>query len=108
MDLHLLAHPKVGEVADVTVEIVHIIDARFMDISGAHASNNYSSVHDVYYKPTRDRLEQMTIHEAVKENKKEKPKRNCREDVQLLANFKMHRPAFWNLWKISRSCGTGI
>lgn len=93
-DVHLPKHEKVGEVADVSVEVDHVNDERFSYRFGTHTNNSDDSVYDIPYKPAFDRLEQIANLEVVNEKKEESLDKDCRGDVQLPDKFKFRRTAF--------------
>lgn len=93
-DVYLPGQQKLREVASTPEEIVYIEYKRFSQPFGAKGTESESSVNAVYYRPTPDRLEQTDKHKAVKEREGAILKKVCREDVQLPAKSKDHRPAF--------------
>lgn len=79
--VHLRKLQKVGEVANAPEEVVHNKDERISYLFGTKANKNDSSVNAVHYKPTPNRLVQMTKHEAVKERDQESLEKDWFEDV---------------------------
>lgn len=58
VNVHLLRHPKVDEVANVPVKVIHIKNKRFSSSCVAHGNKSDSSVSVVHYNRTPDRLKQ--------------------------------------------------
>lgn len=93
-NVHLPKHRKIGKVASVPEAIVNIKGERFLYPLGAKATKCDSVMNPVLQHPTTNRLEMMAELEAVKEKYKAILKKDCREDVQLPAQFKDQRLAF--------------
>lgn len=94
VDVQHLKGQKVGEVADMAVEVVCINHKQLSYPSCTQATRIDSIIYDVHLKPAPHCLDQMAKNEAVEEKDKEKPKKELREGVQLPRKFKNDRPAF--------------
>lgn len=65
-------------------------------------------VYTVQYKPTPNRLAQLTEQKADKEEQKAFVKKNKGEDAQLPSKFMDHLPAFWICSRHLSACGMDI
>lgn len=74
-------HQKFDDVADASVEIVHVKDDRFLYPSGAHADKNDRIINAVHYELTIDHLHKMAEHEVVKDRYKETLKKKWLVDI---------------------------
>lgn len=66
VDVHLLKHQKVEEIANAPKRLVRTKDERLSYPSSTHANNRDNSVYAVHCKPILHRLEPIARHEAVK------------------------------------------
>lgn len=93
VNLQLSRHQNFGEVADATVEIVHVNNESFS--YPFSLNDKVDSLVSCTLQADSDSLERMAKIEAVKEEGKERPKMGWRQDVQLPAKFMTHSPAFF-------------
>lgn len=97
--------PKIGEAANVPVEIVYIKEEHYSYPPGTNANSSGSAVSAVHYKSTADRLKQMDEHETIRKKNEETVQEDRCEDVQFPTKFQEQRQAFSEMLTEAKSEG---